>query len=77
MCQVSVKCPHCGTVNKNMYLDETEGWFECEKCGIATRVPGLERLTSAVCAKYGCEKIPVYDRDGLPEYLRPERRSAV
>ena len=28
----NVKCPLCGTENKNLYLDETNGWFECECC---------------------------------------------
>ena len=27
------KCPICGTENKNLNLDETSGWFICEKCG--------------------------------------------
>ncbi len=26
------KCPICGTVNRQLNLDETNGWFECEKC---------------------------------------------
>ena len=27
------KCPICGTENKGLNLDETDGWFVCEKCG--------------------------------------------
>lgn len=27
-----VTCPICGTVNHNLYLEETEGWMECEHC---------------------------------------------
>ena len=27
-----VICPECGHINKNLYLDETNGWMECEKC---------------------------------------------
>ena len=27
-----VKCPICGHVNHNLYLEETDGWMECEKC---------------------------------------------
>ncbi len=27
------KCPICGTENKQLNLDETNGWFICEKCG--------------------------------------------
>ena len=35
---INVKCPVCGTVNHNLYLEETEGWMECENCGRAVRV---------------------------------------
>ena len=35
---IDVKCPVCGTVNHNLYLEETEGWMECEKCGEVTQV---------------------------------------
>ena len=27
-----VKCPICGTVNRSLDLDETDGWMECENC---------------------------------------------
>ena len=27
-----VKCPICGTVNKDLYLNETEGRYICECC---------------------------------------------
>ena len=27
-----VKCPICGTINKELDLDETDGWMECESC---------------------------------------------
>ena len=26
-------CPICGAVNRGLYLEETDGWMECEKCG--------------------------------------------
>lgn len=26
-----IKCPCCGTVNI-VYLEETEGWLECDSC---------------------------------------------
>ena len=32
MKKYDVKCPFCGTVNKNLFLDETHGWMICEKC---------------------------------------------
>ena len=28
-----LRCPICGTVNRGLYLEETDGWMECEKCG--------------------------------------------
>lgn len=27
-----IQCPICGTVNHNLYLEETHGWMECEHC---------------------------------------------
>ena len=27
---VDVKCPICGTINKSLDLEETDGWMECE-----------------------------------------------
>ncbi len=38
MKQFNVRCPHCGTVNKRLYLEETDGWFECEKCNSSSKV---------------------------------------
>ncbi len=43
MKQFNVKCPHCGTVNKKLYLEETDGWFECEKCGSSSQV-NIDRI---------------------------------
>lgn len=37
MKQYDVKCPICGHVNHNLYLEETDGWMECEKCGSMTK----------------------------------------
>lgn len=33
-----VKCPLCGRVNHNLYLEETNGWMECEHCQQPVRV---------------------------------------
>ena len=33
-----VSCPCCGHRNKDLYLEETEGWMECEKCGEVAQV---------------------------------------
>ena len=26
-----VACPICGRINHSLYLEETEGWMECEQ----------------------------------------------
>ena len=40
----------CGTVNRGLYLYETNGLYECEKCGnvIRTTYPGFNEDTSSV-----------------------------
>ncbi len=52
MKQYDVKCPLCGTVNKGLYLDETEGWMICENCGQQTR--------SMEYARKHMKRIPVF-----------------
>jgi len=32
-----VACPVCGRVNRRLYLEETEGWMECESCGTSSQ----------------------------------------
>lgn len=32
-----VRCPVCVHMNHNLFLEETDGWMECEKCNAATR----------------------------------------
>lgn len=32
MKRYNVKCPICGKVNKDVYLEETDGWIECDVC---------------------------------------------
>lgn len=29
---VDVNCPICGTLNKSLNLEESDGWMECEHC---------------------------------------------
>lgn len=33
-----VICPLCGKENRNLYLEETEGWMECERCANAVQM---------------------------------------
>lgn len=32
MKQYDVICPNCGTINRDLYLEETDGWMICEHC---------------------------------------------
>ena len=44
------RCPICGTINHNLYLEETNGWMECEHCKQTVQV-----------LKFAAEKkVPVY-----------------
>lgn len=55
------KCPFCGHLNKNLYLEETNGWMECEKCHQDTRV--LYRSSDI--------KLPVFTGMELIRKIRP------
>ena len=37
MSAVDVKCPVCGTINKSVNLEETDGWMDGESCGEVTQ----------------------------------------
>ena len=37
MKQYDIKCPICGTWNKGLFLDETNGWMECQHCHVETQ----------------------------------------
>ncbi|MCD8099389.1 MAG: translation initiation factor 2 [Oscillospiraceae bacterium] len=47
-----IKCPLCGTVNKNLYLDETNGWMECEHCCQVVMVLSADEISH--------KKVPAY-----------------
>lgn len=38
-----VVCPICGTVNYNLFLEETDGLMECENCGNLIQSHWMER----------------------------------
>ena len=46
----NVICPVCGHLNRNLILEETDGWMECEKCEQLTRSMKTEKMV----------KIPVF-----------------
>lgn len=33
-----VNCPCCGHRNRDLYLEDTKGWMECERCGRVVQV---------------------------------------
>lgn len=39
-----VRCPECGTVNKSLFLEETEGHYECEGCGYCGTIEGYRNI---------------------------------
>ena len=42
-------CPICGTINRNLYLEETDGWMECECCRSITKgIPHIKRISVPV-----------------------------
>lgn len=55
-----VKCPICGSVEKGLNLDETDGWFVCSKC--KSEVCNMEDRKTV--------KIPVYTGKQLGEIFR-------
>lgn len=55
----NVKCPICGTVNHNLYLEETDGWMECERCQHTVKVlPFAEE-----------KKVPIFTPRQLANYF--------
>ena len=46
-----VKCPICGTVNRSLDLEETDGWMECEHCGNTVQLMKYVR-TRRISKKY-------------------------
>ena len=60
MKQYDVKCPVCGTLNKALYLDETDGWMICEHCG----------AESCSCELYDRKVVtlPLYNINNLPRF---------
>ena len=39
-----VTCPVCGRINRSLYLEETEGWMECEYCGNSTQDMSFQKM---------------------------------
>ena len=39
-----VVCPVCGRINRSLYLEETDGWMECEYCGNSTQDLSFQKM---------------------------------
>lgn len=37
MKRYNIECPVCGKLNRQLFLEETDGWMECEYCGEMTQ----------------------------------------
>ena len=55
-----IKCPVCGTVNHSLFLQETDGWMECENCGTESRVLTLKPMK--VIPHYTSEQLSAVGR---------------
>ena len=42
-----VACPVCGRINRSLYLEETEGWMECEYCGNSTQDRSFQKIVKS------------------------------
>ena len=42
-----VKCPVCGHKNLHLYLEETNGWMECECCKSISQNPAFIKIKKA------------------------------
>ena len=54
-----VVCPVCGRINRSLYLEETEGWMECEYCGNSTQDLSFQKMV----------KIPVIRMEQLSKMM--------
>lgn len=55
------KCPVCGTVNKDLFLEETDGWMICEHCGAEVEDKNF--------AKSQLVRIPILTLEQLTRHL--------
>ena len=53
-------CPVCKAKNMDLFLEETDGWMVCEKCGRQVRV--MEFIKPV--------KLPVYTMEHVSEMLK-------
>ena len=59
-----VKCPLCGKINHNLYLEETGGWMECDRCGNITKDISYMKKVRLPMLQMGTESILI-DTPGM------------
>lgn len=62
-----VACPVCGRINRSLYLEETEGWMECEYCGSSTQDLSFQKMV----------KIPVIRMNQLSRMMPMKLETAA
>lgn len=62
-----VACPVCGRINRSLYLEETEGWMECEYCGNSTQDLSFQKMV----------RIPVIRMEQLSKMMPPKLEAAA
>lgn len=62
-----VVCPICGRINRSLYLEETEGWMECEYCGNSTQDLSFQKMV----------KIPVIRMNQLSKMMPMKLETAA
>lgn len=63
----NINCPNCGKLNKNLLLEDSNGWMECEECGGLTLVSRRDR-------ERGCVSFPIIPMGRSFETLRGMKR---
>ena len=60
------RCTCCGRVNLNLFLEETEGFFECDACGTINHIEEYEAIKDAYLTRrdipYGSADTAAYVR---------------
>ena len=67
MMTYDVACPICGRINRSLYLEETEGWMECEYCGNSTQDLSFQKMV----------KIPVIRMNQLSKMMPMKLETAA
>lgn len=46
MKEYDAECPVCGAINHGVFLEETDGWMECERCGAVAKSLNAVKLVA-------------------------------